>query len=155
MLPSIGGFAAQAKRRKSELLAFTSAYESVVSLDVRNLLSEKKLTQQQREWLLLSRFGFTCVSKMCRVLQAIPASLTDSQKRTLVAKLCEMQLDQADQLAELIQSYCPHLIESALADAIDHIIILAPPTGNCCVCDRRLVTNHQTQVTSFVLIWGT
>ena len=149
MLPAISDIAVQAKRRKSELLPFTSAYESVVSLDIRKLISEDKLTQHQREWLLLSRFGVTCISKMCKILQTIPISLTDSQKSSLLAKLCEMKPDKADQLAELIQSYCPHLLESALGDAIDtsYNIILAPPTGKCYTLDRRLISNHQTQVT--------
>ena len=75
MLMAISGIAVQVKRRRTELLAFTSAYESVASLDIEKLLSEDKLTQQQREWLLVSRFGNASVSKMCKTMQFIPASL--------------------------------------------------------------------------------
>ena len=141
MLPSLSDIAGKAKRRKVSLSAFRAEYESVTSLDILSILAEESLTQHQKEWLLISKFGISCVISVCQILKTIPSSLTDSQKATLLVNLCGPDETDRRQVAELIERYCPHLLESAEHYGVP--IILAHPTGKCY---ERLVSNHQTQV---------
>ena len=83
VLPSVSDLANAAKRRKSELSALRSTYEAARGCDI-GLLAEEKLSPQQKEWLLLSKFGVSSVNKVRRAVLAIPAVLTASQKTSLL-----------------------------------------------------------------------
>ena len=86
MLPSVTDLANAAKRHKGELSALRSTYESARGYDI-GILAEEKLSPQQKEWLLLSKFGVPSVTKVCRAVRAIPAVLTASQKTNLLVQL--------------------------------------------------------------------
>ena len=144
MLPSISDLATAAKRQKGELSALTSAYELATGYNI-GILAEKKLSLEQKEWLLFSKFGISSVNKVCRAVRAIPAVLTTNQKTSLLVQLTgpAVKSDTAKQIADCIQCYCPHLIDD---DIKSDRLLLAPPTEICYDCDRKLVSQHETQV---------
>lgn len=144
VLPSISDLANAAKRQKGELSVLRSAYESVTGYDI-GILAEEKFSPQQKEWLLLSKFGVSSVNKVCRAVRAIPAVLTASQKTSLLVQLTGpgVKSDTAKQIADCIQCYCPHLIDD---DIESDRLLLAPPTEICYDCSRKLVSQHETQV---------
>ena len=70
LLPFIGDIAGQSKRRKSEFGSLRSTYSVAMSLDLSALGSNiDKLSGEEKEWLLVSKFGLTRVNEVCRVLR--------------------------------------------------------------------------------------
>jgi hypothetical protein len=100
----------EAKRRKTCYAAFRSAFTGAESLDLTALESYvDKLSQREKEWLLVSKFGFTQVNQVCAHLSRIPESVTSSQRGQLLSCL-PLSAEDVNSISHFILDHCPHLL---------------------------------------------
>ena len=120
-----------------------AAYTTCSSL---NISEEKvcKLSQEEREFWLVAKFGLTQVNKLCRVMKSIPSTLTKKQKEDIATRLY------GEECQSPILECCPHLIVQQ--ETVDDHCILAPPTGSCYDCEHGLVSNHETKVSNLIVL---
>ena len=144
-LPSIDDLKSRAKRQKTEIASLKAAFSTVSSL---NISEEKvcKLSQEEREFWLVAKFGLTQVSKLCRVMKSIPSTLTKKQREDFATRLYG---EECKSLLVSILECCPHLIVQQETE--DDHCILAPPTGSCYDCQHGLVSNHETKVSNLIV----
>ena len=110
-VPPISEIANQAKRRKTSYGALQAAFAEAESLDLSALGSHiDRLSERQKEWLLVSKFGLTRVNEVCRLLSRIPDSVTISQRAHLLSCL-PLNPEDLKSLSDFISDHCPHLIK--------------------------------------------
>ena len=143
-LPSIDDLKSRAKRQKTEIASLKAAFSTCSSL---NISEEKvcKLSQEEREFWLVAKFGLTQVNKLCRVMKSIPSTLTKKQKEDFLYG------EECQSLLVSILECCPYLIVQQ--ETVDDHCILAPPTGLCYDYEHGLVSNHETKVSNLIVFF--
>lgn len=148
LLPPISEVSKKSKRRKTELSSLVSAYQSVRSINLQE--HNAKIPNEMKEWWLIARFGFQCVSKVCHLVHTIPFSLTNSQKKELLLKLCGLREEDVEVIATFILEH--DLFHQGDQDNDKkYPQLLAPPLSSCTDCGRKLVSHHTTNVRSLLL----
>ena len=156
LLPDLDQLAERSTSNKRDIAAVKSACQELFSAELGQCSSHllKNIDESVKFTWLIVRYGARIVLPLLIATQRMPMSLTDHQLLAYMRDAIHQRNDASDTdieaICHMLTQECSNLT-SELAIALNTSTtfcstLFAPPTRECIICQRRLVSYHTTDV---------